>query len=151
MSENNELTGPEAAARVKELVEDIDFTMLTTADADGHLVSRPMSTREMDENGDIWFFTSDDTKKVDEVEADHDVSRGARVLIVMGGTDATGAAGTLAAVSAQHPDVLLLDVQMPAGTDADFARRRALATTDTELRLMASAATIGLSGIPERE
>ena len=39
----------------------------------------------------------------------------------------------------------------PAGTDADFARRRALATTDTELRLMASAATIGLSGIPERE
>ena len=90
MSENNELTGPEAAARVKELVEDIDFTMLTTADADGHLVSRPMSTREMDENGDIWFFTSDDTKKVDEVEADHDVglsyldAKGMRVVSVAG-------------------------------------------------------------------
>ncbi|MBZ6370963.1 MAG: pyridoxamine 5'-phosphate oxidase family protein [Microbacterium hominis] len=90
MSENNELTGPEAAARVKELVEDIDFTMLTTADADGHLVSRPMSTREMDENGDIWFFTSDDTKKVDEVEADHDVglsyldAKGMRFVSVAG-------------------------------------------------------------------
>ena len=28
----------------------------------------------MDENGDIWFFTSEETKKVDEIEADHDVS-----------------------------------------------------------------------------
>ena len=90
MSENNELTGPEAAARVKELVEDVDLTMLTTADADGHLVSRPMSTREMDENGDIWFFTSDDTKKVDEVEADHDVglsyldAKGMRFVSVAG-------------------------------------------------------------------
>lgn len=35
-----------------------------------------------------------------------------------------------------------------AGTAADLARRSALATTDTELRLMASAATIGLSRIP---
>ena len=90
MSENNELTGTEAAARVKELVEDIDFTMLTTADAAGNLVSRPMSTREMDENGDIWFFTSDDTKKVDEVEADHDVglsyldAKGMRFVSVAG-------------------------------------------------------------------
>ncbi|MCG7310191.1 response regulator transcription factor [Brachybacterium sp. ACRRE] len=33
--------------------------------------------------------------------------------------EAADCAGTLAAVSAQHPDVLLLDVQMPAGTDAD--------------------------------
>ena len=85
-----EITGTDAFARVKELVEDIDFTMLTTADADGHLVSRPMSTREMDENGDIWFFTSDDTKKVDEVEADHDVglsyldAKGMRFVSVAG-------------------------------------------------------------------
>jgi general stress protein 26 len=69
-----EITGPEAIARVKELVEDIDFTMLTTQDAAGNLVSRPMSTREMDENGDIWFFTLADSKKVDEAAADHDVN-----------------------------------------------------------------------------
>ncbi|QIG38173.1 pyridoxamine 5'-phosphate oxidase family protein [Microbacterium sp. 4R-513] len=69
-----EVTGTEANARIKDLVEDIDFTMLTTIDADGNLVGRPMSTRQMDENGDIWFFTSDHTKKVDEVEADHDVA-----------------------------------------------------------------------------
>lgn len=73
MTPAQEVTGPEAIARVKELVEDIDFTMLTTQDAEGNLVSRPMSTREMDENGDIWFFTLDDSKKVDEAEADRDV------------------------------------------------------------------------------
>ena len=69
-----ELTGIEARDRVKELVEDIDITMLTTVDAEGRLVSRPMSTREMDDDGVIWFFTSDETKKADEVEADHDVN-----------------------------------------------------------------------------
>jgi general stress protein 26 len=69
-----EVTGTEALARIKELVEDIDFTMLTTVDAEGNLVGRPMSTRQMDDTGDIWFFTADDSKKVDEVEADHDVS-----------------------------------------------------------------------------
>lgn len=68
-----EITGPEALTRVKELVEDIDFTMLTTVDDDGHLVSRPMSTRRMDESGDIWFFTSEDTEKVDEARAHRDV------------------------------------------------------------------------------
>ncbi|WP_019182320.1 pyridoxamine 5'-phosphate oxidase family protein [Microbacterium yannicii] len=70
-----EVTGADAIARIKELVEDIDFTMLTTLDAAGNLVSRPMSTRQMDDAGDIWFFTLDDTKKVAEAEADpgHDV------------------------------------------------------------------------------
>jgi len=75
MTENppEEVTGTDAIARVKELVEDIDFTMLTTHDAAGNLVSRPMSTRQMDDSGDIWFFTLEDTKKVDEAETDRDV------------------------------------------------------------------------------
>jgi general stress protein 26 len=86
----NEMTQVDAIKRVKELVEDIDFTMLTTVDAAGNLVSRPMSTREMDENGAIWFFTGDQTKKVDEVEADHDVglsyldAKGMRFVSVAG-------------------------------------------------------------------
>jgi general stress protein 26 len=73
---DQEGTQVEALKRLKELVEDIDFTMLTTVDASGNLVSRPMSTRQMDDNGAIWFFTGDHTKKVDEVEADHDVGLG---------------------------------------------------------------------------
>jgi general stress protein 26 len=72
MTENTMSRG-EASERLKELVEDIDFTMLTTRDASGNLVSRPMSTREMDENGDIWFFLDDDSRKADEAQADSDV------------------------------------------------------------------------------
>jgi len=68
-----EITGNEATARVTELVEDIDFTMLTTIDDSGNLVSRPMSTRQMDDAGDIWFFTAEDTEKVDEARAHHQV------------------------------------------------------------------------------
>lgn len=85
-----EITGTEALARVKELVEDIDITMLTTTDADGRLVSRPMSTRRMDEHGDIWFFTADDTKKVDEAESHREVglaycdAKGMRYVSVAG-------------------------------------------------------------------
>lgn len=84
------MTRTEAIARLKELVEDIDFTMLTTQDAAGNLVARPMSTRQMDENGDIWFFTADDSKKVDEVRADHDLglsyldAKGMRFVSVAG-------------------------------------------------------------------
>lgn len=70
-----EVGGMEAIARVKELVEDIDFTMLTTRDGAGNLVSRPMSTRQMDDAGDIWFFTLEHTQKVEQAESDpeHDV------------------------------------------------------------------------------
>ncbi|SBS71293.1 pyridoxamine 5'-phosphate oxidase family protein [uncultured Microbacterium sp.] len=85
-----EVTGKEALERVKTLVEDIDFTMLTTVDAQNRLVSRPMSTREMDDAGDIWFFTSEDTQKVDDVQRDHDVglsycdAKGMRYVSVAG-------------------------------------------------------------------
>lgn len=68
-----EITGPEALARVTDLVEDIDLAMLTTVDDGGHLVSRPMSTRQMDAAGAIWFFTAEQTEKVDEVRAHRQV------------------------------------------------------------------------------
>ena len=56
--------------KLKELVEDIDFCMLTTIDADGTMRSRPMSTQQAEEDGDLWFFTSADSPKVDELAAD---------------------------------------------------------------------------------
>ncbi len=85
-----EMTGTEALARVKELVEDIDLTMLTTKDASGNLVSRPMSTRQMDDEGNLWFFTADDSKKAEEAEEGHDVglsycdAKGMRYVSVAG-------------------------------------------------------------------
>nr|WP_314841279.1 pyridoxamine 5'-phosphate oxidase family protein [uncultured Microbacterium sp.] len=85
-----EISGTEAMQRVTELVEDIDFTMLTTIDDDGNLVSRPMSTRQMDESGAIWFFTAEHTEKVEEALEHHQVglsycdAKGMRYVSVAG-------------------------------------------------------------------
>ena len=55
--------------KLRELVKDIDFCMLTTLDDTGDLHSRPMSSNgDIDHNGDIWFFTSASSHKVSEIE-----------------------------------------------------------------------------------
>jgi general stress protein 26 len=59
----------ESIAKLREMIEGIDFCMLTTIDG-GHLRSRPMSTQQADFDGDLWFFTSDQTHKIDEIEKD---------------------------------------------------------------------------------
>lgn len=51
-------------ARVAELIADTPIAMLTTLDADGALVSRPMTTLEMDDSGALWFFTNLQSSKV---------------------------------------------------------------------------------------
>jgi general stress protein 26 len=54
--------------RLRELVKDIDFCMLTTVDEGGDLHSRPMSSNgDIDQNGDIWFFTNSSSHKVSEI------------------------------------------------------------------------------------
>lgn len=65
MSETRE----QAIAKLKELLEGIDFCMLTTFDGD-QLRSRPMSTQQYDLDGDLWFFTRDNTRKIEELESD---------------------------------------------------------------------------------
>ena len=63
----------ESVAKLKELLEGIDFCMLTTIDG-GVLRSRPMSTQQFEFDGDLWFFTSDQTHKVGEIQADDRVN-----------------------------------------------------------------------------
>lgn len=62
--ENNE-----SIEKLKEMLEGIDFCMLTTIDG-GQLRSRPMSTQEFEFDGDLWFFTRDNTHKTDEIGKD---------------------------------------------------------------------------------
>jgi len=62
-------TRRDSIEKIRTLIEDIDFCMLTTIDS-GHLRSRPMSTQQAEFDGDIWFFTSDNTHKVDELRKD---------------------------------------------------------------------------------
>jgi general stress protein 26 len=54
--------------KLREMVKDIDFCMLTTVDEGGDLHSRPMSSNgDIDADGDIWFFTNASSHKVSEI------------------------------------------------------------------------------------
>lgn len=53
------------------MMRDLDFCMLTTRSEDGQLHGRPMSNNgEVEFDGDVWFFSAVDTRKVKEIEAD---------------------------------------------------------------------------------
>jgi general stress protein 26 len=63
------MTRAEDLQKIRELIKDIDFCMLTTVDERGDLHSRPMSSNgEVDRDGDIWFFTNVSSHKVSEIE-----------------------------------------------------------------------------------
>ena len=66
----------EGAAKLYELVKDVKICMMTTAEADGSLHSRPMYNQEADAEGDFWFFTKTRTPKVDEISRDNQVNLG---------------------------------------------------------------------------
>lgn len=51
---------------VARMVKEIGFAMMTSMDEDGTLHSRPMSTMQMDAEGNLWFFTSVSSPKMDE-------------------------------------------------------------------------------------
>ena len=54
--------------KLREMVKEIDFCMLTTVDANGNLHSRPMSVNgDIDPDGELWFFTRASSQKVDEI------------------------------------------------------------------------------------
>jgi general stress protein 26 len=63
----------ESIRKLNDLIEDIDFAMLTTID-EGVLRSRPMQTQDFEFNGDLWFFTSSKTHKTEEIERDNRVN-----------------------------------------------------------------------------
>jgi general stress protein 26 len=61
--------------KLRRLVKGIRVAMMTTTTEDGSLHSRPMATSEaLDEGGSLWFFTSCETEKVREINADHRVN-----------------------------------------------------------------------------
>src|SRR5688572_26063776 len=66
-------TRQEAIKKLNDLIEGIDFGMLMTIDG-GHLRSRPMSTQDFEFDGDLWFFTSSKTHKIEEIEKDNRVN-----------------------------------------------------------------------------
>ncbi len=59
-----------------ELIDGIETAMLTTRRPDGSLVSRPMQTQARRAGTDLWFMTSVDSGKVDEVLSEPQVNLG---------------------------------------------------------------------------
>jgi general stress protein 26 len=61
--------------KLRDMIQGIDFGMLTTVDLDGSLHSRPMSTNgDVEFDGDLWFFTYASSYKVDEIRHDSHVN-----------------------------------------------------------------------------
>ena len=57
--------------KVLELVEGVDYALFTTRAADGApLHARPMAYRKVEDDGDLWFFSKKDSRKVEELTAE---------------------------------------------------------------------------------
>lgn len=63
---------------LKDLAENmrsIDFAMLATHGPEGTIAARPMSNnRDVDYDGDSWFFADENTRMIDEIERDAEVT-----------------------------------------------------------------------------
>lgn len=58
-------------ADLAEKMKDIDFAVLSTRTENGAISARPMSNnREVEFDGDAYFFTCDDTRTVADIERD---------------------------------------------------------------------------------
>jgi general stress protein 26 len=68
------LSQRDAIQKLRELIKDINIAMLTTEDADGALRSRPMGTQQAEFDGDLWFMTSVETTKVEEIALNRQVN-----------------------------------------------------------------------------
>ncbi|WP_312515086.1 pyridoxamine 5'-phosphate oxidase family protein [Massilia sp.] len=64
-----DLSGADAIERIKDMIEDADTCFLCTGGSLGPSRGvRPMSVREVDDNGTIWFLSSVDSHKNHELE-----------------------------------------------------------------------------------
>ena len=55
--------------KVADLIRGNRFAMLTTTSTDGTMISRPMALQETDFDGDLWFFTRHDSRKISDLAA----------------------------------------------------------------------------------
>lgn len=70
----NDKEQDDTVKKLRDLIKDIKFGMLTTAGDDGSLRSRPMATQQTEFDGDLWFFTNASAPKVDEIRHDQHVN-----------------------------------------------------------------------------
>jgi general stress protein 26 len=64
----------EGAQKLYDLIKGVKICMMTTAEPDGSLHSRPMWNQDADAEGDLWFFTKLQSPKVTEISKDRQVN-----------------------------------------------------------------------------
>lgn len=64
----------ESLKYLQDKVKEVKTAMLTTYSAEKGFSSRPMGTADIDDNGDIWFFTNEYSPKVSEISVENTVS-----------------------------------------------------------------------------
>jgi len=57
-----------------KMIDEIKLAMLTTVRSDGSLVSRAMYTNDRHPQGTLWFFTNNESCKMDELEQENNVN-----------------------------------------------------------------------------
>ncbi len=67
------LHSTEAVKKIKTMIDNIGTCMFYTKAIVGDHNTRPMAVIEVDYNGTLWFFTSLQSKKVQEIEKDPEV------------------------------------------------------------------------------
>lgn len=73
-TEINRNTYEENITRLRDLIQDVEIAMFTTLDPDGSLRSRPMVTQNDEFRGELWFFTSNRSGKIQSIENDQHVN-----------------------------------------------------------------------------
>ena len=73
MGDVKDIFGKEAIAKLKKLAEDIKVCMFCTELTSLPINSRPMSIREVDEEGNLWFMSSKKSNKNFEIGSDNRV------------------------------------------------------------------------------
>ena len=69
-----DLQGQEAIAKIKELVEKAETCFFcTAATIPGSTGARPMSVQQVDDSGNLWFLSADDSHKNQELLSDQSV------------------------------------------------------------------------------
>ncbi len=73
MSNTKNFHNEEAVKKIKEFVDDIKVCMFCTNVTDMPFRTRPMSTLDVDDEGNLWFFSSKASDKNDEIKNDDTV------------------------------------------------------------------------------
>ncbi|GHA58805.1 pyridoxamine 5'-phosphate oxidase family protein [Pontibacter akesuensis] len=71
---NNDHNTQENLKNLLDKIKDVKIAMMTTAEADGSLRSRPMKTQQSKPDGNLWFFTGYESGKTHEIENDFHVN-----------------------------------------------------------------------------